>query len=137
MIVIWSLSYADAKTCLLYYFFYKTIWQADQRAICVMDISCNVTLLETQTGLNSTIYHQIKMVSMCVSCTVNTALCVPLLLVLKRSPSLLGHTRFLLLAHLLLCENLQVELHSSVFNCSSTPFYVCFLSTKVMKTCPF
>ncbi|XP_034400065.1 olfactory receptor 10G4-like [Cyclopterus lumpus] len=72
-----------------------------------MDISCNVTSIETQTGINSSIYHQVKMVSMCVSCTVNTALSVPLLLVITRSPSLLRHTRFLLLTHLLLCENLQ------------------------------
>ncbi|XP_054454158.1 olfactory receptor 4K13-like [Anoplopoma fimbria] len=72
-----------------------------------MDISCNVTSLETQTRINSTIYHLVKMVSMCVSCTLNTVLSVPLLLVMTRSPSLLRHTRFLLLTHLLLCENLQ------------------------------
>ncbi|XP_068446977.1 olfactory receptor 1B1-like [Clinocottus analis] len=72
-----------------------------------MDTSCNVTSLETHTGINSTTYHLVKMVSMCVSCSLNTALSVPLLLVITRSPSLLRHPRFLLLAHLLLCENLQ------------------------------
>ncbi|XP_070769895.1 olfactory receptor 10G4-like [Enoplosus armatus] len=72
-----------------------------------MDIHCNVTTLEAQTQINSTIYHLVKMVSMCVSCTLNTVLSVPLLLVIMRSPSLLRHTRFLLLTHLLLCDNLQ------------------------------
>lgn len=73
-----------------------------------MDINCNVTTLEAQTQINSTIYHLVKMVSMCVSCTLNTVLSVPLLVVITRSPSLLRHTRFLLLSHLLLCYNLQV-----------------------------
>ncbi|XP_045887294.1 olfactory receptor 10G4-like [Micropterus dolomieu] len=72
-----------------------------------MDINCNVTTLEAQTQINSTIYHLVKMVSMCVSCTLNTVLSVPLLVVITRSPSLLRHTRFLLLSHLLLCYNLQ------------------------------
>ncbi|XP_070693413.1 olfactory receptor 10G4-like [Pempheris klunzingeri] len=72
-----------------------------------MDIHCNVTSLEAQTQINSTIFYMVKMVSMCVSCTLNTALSVPLLLVITRPPSLLRHTRFLLLIHLLLCDNLQ------------------------------
>ncbi|XP_047441507.1 olfactory receptor 4C15-like [Mugil cephalus] len=72
-----------------------------------MDIHCNVTKLEAYSNINSTIFHLVKMVSMCVSCTLNTILSVPLLLVLPRSPSLLRHTRFLLLIHLLLCDNLQ------------------------------
>ncbi|XP_044062162.1 olfactory receptor 10G4-like isoform X2 [Siniperca chuatsi] len=73
-----------------------------------MDIHCNVTTVEAQTQINSTIYHLVKMVSMCVSCTLNTVLSVPLLLAITRSPSLLSHTRFLLLTHLLLCDNLQL-----------------------------
>ncbi|XP_025753134.1 olfactory receptor 2T3 [Oreochromis niloticus] len=72
-----------------------------------MDVACNVTVLEAQEQINSTIYHLIKMVSMCVSYSLNTMLSVPLLLVIPRSPSLLRHTRFLLLIHLLLCNNLQ------------------------------
>ncbi|XP_026186495.1 olfactory receptor 2M4-like [Mastacembelus armatus] len=72
-----------------------------------MDIYCNLTKIEAQIQMNSTVYQLIKMVSMSVSCTVNTALSLPLLLVITRSPSLLGHTRFLLLTHLLLCDNLQ------------------------------
>ncbi|XP_036932642.1 olfactory receptor 10G4-like [Acanthopagrus latus] len=72
-----------------------------------MDFDCNVTTLKSQTQINSTVFHQVKMVSMCVSCTLNTVLSVPLLLVIVRSPSLLRHTRFLLLTHLLLCDNLQ------------------------------
>ncbi|XP_037636929.1 olfactory receptor 10G4-like [Sebastes umbrosus] len=72
-----------------------------------MDIYCNGTSLEAQTRINSTIYHLVKVVSMCVSCTLNTVLSVPLLLVIMRSPSLLRHTRYLLLTHLLLCDNLQ------------------------------
>lgn len=82
-----------------------------------MDIYCNGTSLEAQTQINSTIYHLVKVVSMCVSCTLNTVLSVPLLLVIMRSPSLLRHTRYLLLTHLLLCDNLQVGL-----NRSSAPF---------------
>ncbi|XP_030252007.1 olfactory receptor 10G4-like [Sparus aurata] len=78
-----------------------------------MDIDCNVTTLKSQTQINSTVFHQVKMVSMCVSCTLNTVLSVPLLLVIPRSPSLLRHTRFLLLTHLLLCDNLQVDLFLS------------------------
>lgn len=73
-----------------------------------MDIYCNVTTLEAQTQINSTTFHLVKMVSMCVSCVLNTVLSVPLLLVIARPPSLLTHTRFLLLSHLLLCDNLQV-----------------------------
>ncbi|XP_049898734.1 olfactory receptor 10G4-like [Epinephelus moara] len=72
-----------------------------------MGVYCNVTSLEAQTQINTTIYQLVKMVTMCVSCTLNTVLNVPLLLVLMRSPSLLRHTRFLLLTHLLLCDNLQ------------------------------
>ncbi|GAA6226419.1 olfactory receptor 10G4-like isoform X1 [Lates japonicus] len=72
-----------------------------------MGIPCNVTMLESQEQINSTIYHLVKMVSMCVSCSLNTVLSLPLLLVIMRPPSLLRHTRFLLLAHLLLCDNLQ------------------------------
>lgn len=88
----------------------KTIWQVDQKELPVMDFDCNVTTLKSQTQINSTVFHQVKMVSMCVSCTLNTVLSVPLLLVIPRSPSLLRHTRFLLLTHLLLCDNLQVLL---------------------------
>lgn len=73
-----------------------------------MDVHCNQTTLETQIQINSTIFHLVKMVSMCVSCTLNTILSLPLLLLITRPPSLLRHTRFLLLTHLLLCYNLQV-----------------------------
>ncbi|XP_023257873.1 olfactory receptor 11A1-like [Seriola lalandi dorsalis] len=72
-----------------------------------MDVHCNVTILETQMQINSTIFHLVKMVSMCVSYTLNVILSLPLLLVITRPPSLLRHTRFLLLTHLLLCDNLQ------------------------------
>nr|XP_046262027.1 olfactory receptor 1E1-like [Scatophagus argus] len=72
-----------------------------------MDINCNVTTLEAQTQINSTIFDLVKTVSMCVSCTLNTILSVPLLLVITRSPSLLRQTRFLLLTHLLFCDNLE------------------------------
>lgn len=82
-----------------------------QWTLYIMDVACNVTTLEAQTQMNTTIYHLIKMVSMCVSCSLNTLLSVPLLLVIPRSPSLLRHTRFLLLTHLLFCYNLQVRLH--------------------------
>ncbi|XP_071779173.1 olfactory receptor 10H2-like [Centroberyx gerrardi] len=75
-----------------------------------MDTPCNVTALEAQTQMNSTIYHLVKLVSMCVGCTLNTFLSVPLLLAITRSPSLLRHTRFLLLTHLLCCDNLQLLL---------------------------
>lgn len=51
------------------------------------------------------------MVSTCASYSLNTMLSVPLLIVIPHSPSLLRHTRFLLLIHLLLCNNLQVGLH--------------------------
>lgn len=51
------------------------------------------------------------MVSTCASYSLNTMLSVPLLIVIPRCPSLLRHTRFLLLIHLLLCNNLQVGLH--------------------------
>ncbi|XP_022607500.1 olfactory receptor 10G4-like isoform X2 [Seriola dumerili] len=86
----------------------KTIRAADQRELCVMDVHCNVTILETQMQINSTIFHLVKMVSMCVSYTLNVILSLPLLLVITRPPSLLRHTRFLLLTHLLLCDNLQL-----------------------------
>lgn len=51
------------------------------------------------------------MVSTCTSYSLNTMLSVPLLIVIPRCPSLLRHTLFLLLIHLLLCNNLQVGLH--------------------------
>lgn len=92
-----------------------------------MDSHCNVTSLEAQMQINSSIYHLVKMVSMCVSCTLNTVLSVPLLLVLTRSPSLLRHTRFLLLTHLLLCDNLQVSPHClTLDSCLSQVFYEIF-----------
>lgn len=99
-------------TCIFFLLGNKTIWEADQRELCVMDIHCNVTILEAQAQINSTIYHMVNMVSMCVSCALNTALSVPLLLVIISSPSLLKHARFLLLTHVLLCDNLQVGLHN-------------------------
>lgn len=86
----------------------KTIEKAEQRELYVMDIYCNVTTLEDQAQINSTTFHLVKMVSMCVSCALNIVLSIPLLLVIARPPSLLTHTRFLLLSHLLLCDNLQV-----------------------------
>ncbi|XP_029369166.1 olfactory receptor 10G4-like [Echeneis naucrates] len=85
----------------------KTIEVAGQSELYVMDVRCNVTVLESQMQINSTIFHLVKMVSMCVSCTSNAILSLPLLLVIARPPSLLKHTHFLLLAHLLLCDNLQ------------------------------
>ncbi|KAM3867086.1 uncharacterized protein ACN63O_008804 [Diretmus argenteus] len=76
-----------------------------------MDVTpCNVTALEAKTQIDSSIYHLVKLVSQCVSCILNTFLSIPLLLAITRSPSLLRHTRFLLLTHLLCCDNLQVEL---------------------------
>ncbi|KAI9539115.1 hypothetical protein NQZ68_009192 [Dissostichus eleginoides] len=52
---------------------------------------------------------------MCVSCTLNTILGVPLLLVIPRSPSLLRQARFLLLTHsLVLCDNLQGWVKSNI-----------------------
>ncbi|KAM7389592.1 hypothetical protein PAMP_023558 [Pampus punctatissimus] len=91
----------------------NTIKATDQREFNVMAAHCNVTTVEAQAHINSSVYHLVKMVSMCVSCTLNTMLSVPLLLVIMRSPSLLRHTRFLLLTHLLLCDNLQVDLFLS------------------------
>lgn len=76
-----------------------------------MHFLCNVTMIEGQTQINSTVFYMVKMVTMSVSCTLNTILSVPLLLVIVRSPSLLQHTRFFLLTHLLLCNNLQVGPH--------------------------
>ncbi|KAM3613298.1 uncharacterized protein V6R79_023606 [Siganus canaliculatus] len=76
-----------------------------------MDTFCNMTARENQTEIDS--YHLVKLVSMCVSFTLNTALNAPLLLVLLCSPSLLSHTHFLLLVHLLLCESIQVDLFLS------------------------
>ncbi|XP_029917462.1 olfactory receptor 6B1-like [Myripristis murdjan] len=84
--------------------------RVDWKKFDVMDAPCNVTVLQAQTQINSTIYHLVKLVSVCVSCTLNTFLSVPLLLVIHRSPSLFRHTRFLLLTHLLFCDNLQLLL---------------------------
>lgn len=78
-----------------------------------MDVHCNLTTLETQMQINSTIFHLVKTVSMCVSCTLDAILSLPLLLVITRPPSLLRHTRFLFLTHLLVCDNLQVGRHPS------------------------
>ncbi|KAG8004130.1 Olfactory receptor 10G4 [Nibea albiflora] len=78
-----------------------------------MSFHCNVTIIEAQTQINSTVFYVVKMVSVSVSCTLNTILSVPLLLVIVRSPSLLRHTRFLLLTHILLCDNVQVALFLS------------------------
>ncbi|XP_068596884.1 olfactory receptor 4K13-like [Brachionichthys hirsutus] len=72
-----------------------------------MSSLCNVTTVEAQIQINSTVFHRVKMISMCVSCTLNVLLSVPLLLVLTRSPSLLRHAPFLLLSQLLLCDNFQ------------------------------
>lgn len=106
----------------IFYYETKTTLQADLRVLYVMDIYCNVTTLEAQTQINSTIYHLVKMVSMCVSCALNAVLSVPLLLVITRSPSLLRHTRFLLLTHLLLCDDLQVGLHFLTLDTDYLPF---------------
>ncbi|XP_056132599.1 olfactory receptor 4C15-like [Lampris incognitus] len=75
-----------------------------------MGTPCNVTALEAQTQMDTSIFHLIKLVSSTVSCTLNTLLNVPLLLAITRSPSLLRHTRFLLLTHLLCCDNLRLLL---------------------------
>lgn len=95
---------------------YFPVGAKHQWKLYIMDVACNVTVLEAQEQINSTIYHLIKMVSMCVSYSLNTMLSVPLLLVIPRSPSLLRHTRFLLLIHLLLCNNLQVGLHILIWD---------------------
>lgn len=107
-------------TKILYFLETKTTSQEDQRELYAMDIYCNGTTLEAQIQINSSIYHLVNMVSMCVSCTLNTVLCVPLLLVITRSPSLLRHARFLLLTHLLLSDNLQVGLHLLTLGSSNT-----------------
>ncbi|XP_029021806.1 olfactory receptor 10G4-like [Betta splendens] len=72
-----------------------------------MEFNCNVTTVEARSQINSTSYNLVKMVSMCVSCSLHTLLSVPLLVVIARSPSLLRHARFLLLTHILLCDTLQ------------------------------
>ncbi|TKS72505.1 Olfactory receptor 10G4 [Collichthys lucidus] len=78
-----------------------------------MHFRCNGTIIEDQTQINSTVFYMVKMVTMCVSYTLNTILGVPLLVVIMRSPSLLRHPRFFLLTHLLLCNNLQGDLFLS------------------------
>ncbi|XP_059201661.1 olfactory receptor 4C15-like [Centropristis striata] len=72
-----------------------------------MDVQCNATIIEAKMEINSDIFHLVEMVTMCVSFTLNSVLSLPLFVVLARSPCLLRHTRFLLLTHLLLCDNLQ------------------------------
>ncbi|XP_042348906.1 olfactory receptor 2M4-like [Plectropomus leopardus] len=104
-----------------------------------MDIHCNVTSLEAQAQINTTIYHLVKMVTMCVSCSLNTVLSVPLLLVIMRSPSLLRHTRFLLLTHLLLCVNLQQliwTIQAVLLNSSGgIPVTQCFIFCASIQAC--
>ncbi|XP_054872575.1 olfactory receptor 4C16-like [Amphiprion ocellaris] len=72
-----------------------------------MDTHCNLTAIESQAQINSSVFNMVEMVSMCVSCSLNTVLSAPLLLVISRSPSLIRQNRFLLLIHLLFCNNLQ------------------------------
>ncbi|XP_030000929.1 olfactory receptor 10G4-like [Sphaeramia orbicularis] len=102
-----------------------------------MDTPCNATLFETQ--MNSTIFHLVKMVSMCVSYTLNTVLSVPLLLVITYPPSLLRHTRFLLLTHLLLCDNLHQLLwtiNAILFSyIESIPVTECLIFCAAIQAC--
>ncbi|XP_070818401.1 olfactory receptor 1E1-like [Chaetodon trifascialis] len=104
-----------------------------------MHIHCNMTTLESQAQINSTTFHLVKMVSMCVSCTLNTLLSVPLLLLITRSPSLLRHTRFLLLTHLLLCDNLQQLLWTAkavlLRSREGIPVAQCLIFCAAIQTC--
>ena len=92
----------------------RPVREAEHGELSVMDIHCNESILANQTQMESSIYHLIEMVITCVGCSLNTMLSLPLAWVIARSPSLLRHTRFLLLAHLLLCDNLQVRLNRHV-----------------------
>ncbi|KAJ8014993.1 hypothetical protein DPEC_G00021530 [Dallia pectoralis] len=72
---------------------------------------CNTTALqETLTQMDSHLYYLVKLISLCVSCTLNTLLSIPLLVAIIRAPSLLHQTRFFILTHLLCCDNIQLML---------------------------
>ncbi|XP_010895235.1 melanocyte-stimulating hormone receptor-like [Esox lucius] len=72
---------------------------------------CNTTALQnTLTQMDSHLYHLVKLISLCVSCALNTVLSIPLLVAIIRAPSLLSQTRFFILTHLLCCDNIQLTL---------------------------
>lgn len=66
---------------------------------------CNSTEL---TSMDPNLYNMISLITICLACVGNMLLTVPLLVAISRSPSLLGKARFLLLFHLLCCDNLQL-----------------------------
>ncbi|XP_036405045.1 olfactory receptor 2T10-like [Megalops cyprinoides] len=69
---------------------------------------CNKTALRVFTQMNSHLFYEIQLSTLCLSYAVNMLLSAPLLLAMTRSPSMLGKLRFLLLTHLLCCDNLQL-----------------------------
>ncbi|XP_061089888.1 5-hydroxytryptamine receptor 6-like [Conger conger] len=71
---------------------------------------CNETVMRVFTQMDSHLYNKVQLCSSSLSYVVNMLLSVPLLLVIARPPALLSKLRFLLLIHLLFCNNLQLFL---------------------------
>ena len=72
--------------------------------------TCNETVMRVFTQMDSHLYNKVQLGSTSLSYVVNMLLSAPLLLVITRPPSLLSKLRFLLLIHLLFCDNLQLLL---------------------------
>lgn len=67
-------------------------------------------MMKVFAQMDSHLYHVVLLGSSSLSYVVNMLLSAPLLLVITRPPSLLSKLRFLLLIHLLFCDNLQLLL---------------------------
>ncbi|XP_023667341.1 uncharacterized protein [Paramormyrops kingsleyae] len=70
-------------------------------------VTCNITELKASIQ-TSDLYYDIKLTLTCLSYGVNLLLSAPLLLAIVRPPALLSKLRFMLLAHLLCCDSLQL-----------------------------
>ncbi|KAJ8390070.1 hypothetical protein AAFF_G00110840 [Aldrovandia affinis] len=100
---------------------------------------CNETTLKVFAQMDSRLYHDILLASSSLSYVVNMLLSVPLLLAIARPPSLLGKLRFLLLAQLLFCDNLQLLIQTTreaLFTSHlGMPVSQCLIFTAAFQAC--
>ncbi|XP_064184326.1 olfactory receptor 4C11-like isoform X1 [Anguilla rostrata] len=75
--------------------------------------TCNETGMWVLTQMDSHLYYEVLLCSSSLSYVVNMLLSGPLVLAITRPPSLLSKLRFLLLVHLLFCDNLQLLLKTT------------------------
>ncbi|KAK6480416.1 olfactory receptor 3A2-like, partial [Huso huso] len=83
--------------------------------------NCNGTGSLWYEQIKTELFLKIKLVITSVSCLVNLLLSLPLLFMITRNPSVQRKLRYVLLANLLICDNLQLLLGTVHF---STCFYL-------------